>query len=191
MQKAKNLVVDVPDFPKKGIIFKDITPLLSSPRAMRKLINDWVRMHKKKGITKVVAMESRGFLFGVPVALGLKAGFVPVRKPGKLPRKTLKETYNLEYGTDSLEIHEDAIKKDDNVLAVDDVLATGGTSHAAAQLVERLGGRVASFVFLIELSFLKGRNKIKNYPIFRLINYFPRRVNRIRIYGNGTNSPIN
>ena len=171
MQKAKNLVVDVPDFPKKGIIFKDIAPLLSSPRAMRKLINDWVRMHKKKGITKVVAMESRGFLFGVPVALGLKAGFVPVRKPGKLPRKTLKETYNLEYGTDSLEIHEDAIKKGDKVLIIDDVLATGGTAEAVVKLVEKSGGRIAGLSFFIELGFLKGKDKLKGHEVTSFLKY--------------------
>ena len=171
MDRVKKLVVDVPDFPKKGIIFKDITPLLADTRALREVINKWVKMHRKKGVTKVVAMESRGFLFGVSVAIGLKAGFVTVRKPGKLPRKTLKESYQLEYGTDSLEIHEDAIKKGDKVLIVDDVLATGGTAEAVKKLVEKAGGKVAGLSFLIELSFLKGREKLKGYDVTAFIKY--------------------
>jgi len=171
MDKAKRLVLDVPDFPKKGIIFKDITPLLASPKVLRELIEKWVKQNKKKGITKVVAMESRGFLFGVPVAIGLKAGFVPVRKPGKLPRKTLKETYQLEYGTDSLEMHEDAIKKGDRVLIVDDVLATGGTADAVRKLVEKAGGKVAGLSFFIELGFLKGKEKLKGFEVSSFIKY--------------------
>ncbi len=171
MQKAKNLVFDVPDFPKKGIIFKDITPLLANTKVLKKLINKWVKQYKKKGITKVVAMESRGFLFGVPVALGLKAGFVPVRKPGKLPRKTLKETYQLEYGTDSLEIHADAIKKGDKVLIVDDVLATGGTAEAVVKLIKQSGGKVSGLSFFIELSFLKGKDKLKGHEVTSFVKY--------------------
>jgi adenine phosphoribosyltransferase len=171
MKAIKKLIVDVPDFPKKGIIFKDITPLLSDPKVLAELIAEWVKKYRGKGVTKVVAMESRGFLFGVPVALGLKAGFVPVRKPGKLPRKTLKETYTLEYGTDSLEIHEDAIRKGDNVLIVDDVLATGGTALAVTKLVEKSGGKVAGVSFIMELGFLNGKEKLKGYEVASFITY--------------------
>lgn len=171
MQRIKKMIKDVKDFPKKGIIFKDITPVLLNPTAMKKVIDTYVKDFKKMGVNKVVSMESRGFLFGVPIAMALKAGFVPVRKPGKLPRKAVRESYQLEYGTDSLEIHADAIEKGDKVLIVDDVLATGGTANAVVKLVEKLGGKVVGLSFLIELEFLKGRNKLSGYKVVGHIKY--------------------
>ena len=171
MKQIKKHIKDVPNFPKKGIIFKDITPLLMNPKALQKVIDKWALELKKYKINKVVAMESRGFLFGIPVALKLKAGFVPVRKPGKLPRKTISQSFSLEYGKDKLEIHQDAIKKGDRVLIIDDVLATGGTAEAVTKLVEKLGGNIKSVAFLMELSFLNGRDKLKGYNISSHIKY--------------------
>jgi len=171
MEHIKKHIKDVPNFPKKGIIFKDITPLLMNHKALSEVIDAWVAQLKKQKINKVVAMESRGFLFGVPVALRLKAGFVPVRKPGKLPRKTLSQSFSLEYGTDKLEIHRDAIKKGDRVLIIDDVLATGGTAEAVTKLIEKLGGKVTALAFLMELSFLNGRDKLKGYKVNSHIKY--------------------
>jgi adenine phosphoribosyltransferase len=171
VENIKKYIKDVSDFPKKGIVFKDITPLLMNPKALQQVIDMWVSRFKKSKINKVVAMESRGFLFGVPVALKLKAGFVPVRKPGKLPRKTISQSFSLEYGKDKLEIHRDAIKKGDRVLIIDDVLATGGTAEAVTKLVEKLGGKVKSLAFLMELSFLNGRSKLKRYNISSHIKY--------------------
>ncbi len=171
MKNVRKSIIDVPGFPKKGIIFKDITPLLLNPKALAHVIDLWVKELKKLKINKVVAMESRGFLFGVPVALRLKAGFVPVRKPGKLPRKTISQSFSLEYGKDKLEMHQDAIKKGDRVLILDDVLATGGTAEAVTKLVEKLGGKVKALAFLIELSFLNGRGKLKGYEIKSHIKY--------------------
>lgn len=171
MEEIAKLIVDVVDFPKKGIVFKDITPLLMNSKALSTVINDCVNFCKNKGINKVVAMESRGFLLGVPVSIGLKAGFIPIRKSGKLPRKTVKETYALEYGTDTVEMHEDAIKKGDKVLIIDDVLATGGTAKAVVKLVEKCEGEVIHLYFLIELVFLNGIKKLKNYSVKSLIKY--------------------
>ncbi|PIU82710.1 MAG: adenine phosphoribosyltransferase [Elusimicrobia bacterium CG06_land_8_20_14_3_00_38_11] len=168
----KKLIRDVPDFPKAGIIFKDITPLLINPKGFKSAINQMAKMNwKLSPIHKIVAMESRGFIFGAALALKLGAGFVPVRKKGKLPYKTIREEYQLEYGTDILEMHEDAIVKDENVLIVDDVLATGGTAKAVCSLIEKLGGHVAGLCFLIELSFLNPQEKLKGYEISSLIKY--------------------
>lgn len=167
----KKLIRDVPDFPKTGIIFKDITPLLKNAKGFKSSINQIARKYKDKKIDKVVSMESRGFIFGAALALKLGCGFIPVRKKGKLPYKTIREEYQLEYGTDILEMHEDAIEKDENVLIVDDVLATGGTAKAVCSLIEKLGGKVAGLSFLIELSFLKPYEKLKGYEISSLIKY--------------------
>ncbi|MFH1540428.1 MAG: adenine phosphoribosyltransferase [Elusimicrobiota bacterium] len=167
----KKLIRDVPDFPKPGIIFKDITPLLKNHKGYKLAINQMAKKYRNEHIDKIVSMESRGFIFGAPVALKLGVGFVPIRKKGKLPYKTIKEEYQLEYGTDILEIHEDAIAKGENVLIVDDVLATGGTAKAVCSLIKKLGGRVIGFCFLIELSFLNPREKLKNHEIFSLIKY--------------------
>ncbi|MBQ4914326.1 adenine phosphoribosyltransferase [Maribacter sp. MMG018] len=167
----KSYIRDVPDFPKKGIVFKDITPLLQDYKALKAASEYLVDGLLETKIDKVVGMESRGFLFGPMLAERLQAGFVPIRKPGKLPYKTLSEAYDLEYGTDTLEIHIDGVERGDKVLIHDDVLATGGTAMAAGKLVEKLGGEIVQFSFLIELSFLKGREKIKSHPINSLITY--------------------
>lgn len=147
---------DVPDFPKPGILFKDITPMLASPEAMQAAIDQLAALDFGK-VDKIAAIESRGFLFGVPLAMRLGVGFVPIRKPGKLPWKTNRIEYVLEYGTDAVEIHEDAVAPGERVVLVDDLLATGGTMGAAVELVEACGGEVAACAFVIELAFLKGR----------------------------------
>lgn len=147
-------VVSIPDYPEPGVIFKDITPLFSDAEAFQALVKDIADHFRDAGITKVVGAEARGFMLGAPVALELGAGFVPARKPGKLPRETFSETYSLEYGTDELEMHVDALAPDDRVLVVDDLVATSGTSLATARLVERSGATVAGFGFILELAFL-------------------------------------
>ncbi|MGC1514470.1 MAG: adenine phosphoribosyltransferase [Maribacter sp.] len=167
----KSLIRDVPDFPKNGVVFKDITPLLKNPLALKETVNALVRMVGGQAIDKVVGMESRGFIFGPLLAAQLNAGFVPIRKPRKLPSKTLSEAYELEYGSDTLEIHTDGIEKGDRVLVHDDVLATGGTAQAACKLIERLGGEIVQCNFLIELSFLNGRHKISQHPVQALVEY--------------------
>ncbi len=171
MEELKKFIRDVPDFPKKGIIFKDITTLLKDKTAYRKCIDLLAENYKNKKIDKIVSMESRGFILGAVVAYKLGAGFVPVRKKGKLPAKTVRVEYQLEYGTDILEIHEDAIFPGEKILVVDDVLDTGGTANAVVQLVEKLKGKVVGVAVLIELSFLNPREKLKNYEIFSLIKY--------------------
>jgi adenine phosphoribosyltransferase len=161
----------IPDFPKKGILFRDITTLLNNPGAFRQAVDLLTDRYAREGITKVVSIESRGFILGAPIAYHLGAGFVPVRKPGKLPAPAIRETYTLEYGTDTLEIHQDAITPADRVLIVDDLLATGGTVGAACKLVERLGGTIVGCAFLIELSFLGGRGKLGKYDVEALVDY--------------------
>jgi adenine phosphoribosyltransferase len=160
---------DIPDFPKKGIIFKDITPLLASPEGLKEAIAQLAAPYRDKGVDVVVGMESRGFIFGPAVACALGAGFVPTRKPGKLPAETIDETYDLEYGTDTLEIHADGILPGQKVLMVDDLIATGGTMAAACKLVRRLGGEIVGAAFLIELSFLHGRDKLEDVEVMSLI----------------------
>ena len=162
---------DIPDFPKPGIIFKDITTLLKDTDAFKKAIDSIVEKFKGKKIDVVVAVEARGFIFGGALAYKLGAGFVPVRKKGKLPGKTTAVTYELEYGTDTLEIHHDAIAPGSNVLIVDDLLATGGTVKAVTDLIKQLNGTIAGIAFLIELSFLKGKEKLKGYPVVSIIKY--------------------
>lgn len=169
--KLENLVRDIPDFPKKGILFKDITTLLKEPAGLKNALDQMYNKVKELKIDKVVALESRGFIFGPHLAYRLNAGFVPIRKPGKLPAETITEEYALEYGTDKIQIHKDAINKGDKVLIVDDLLATGGTAKAAVNLIKKLGGEIAGLLFLIELDFLKGRNKLQTEQIFSLINY--------------------
>ena len=171
IEELKNSIRDIPDFPKKGIIFKDITTLLKDGRKFREAIDCIVERYKDKKIDKVVAIEARGFILGSVVAYQLGAGIVPVRKKGKLPYETNSVEYELEYGKDSLEIHKDAIKPDDKVLVVDDLLATGGTMNAVCDLIERSKGEVAEVAFLIELSFLKGRDRLKGRKIFSLIKF--------------------
>ncbi|MBU2493414.1 MAG: adenine phosphoribosyltransferase [Bacteroidetes bacterium] len=167
----KDLIRTVPNFPKEGIMFRDITTLLKSPEGYKQTLDDLVNLSKNKGITKVIGIESRGFIFGGALAEKLGAGFVPVRKPGKLPAATVSESYILEYGTDSIEIHKDAIAPGDKILLHDDLLATGGTMEAACKLVEKLGAEIIQISFLIELSFINGREKLKNYEVHSLINY--------------------
>lgn len=160
---------DVPDFPKPGILFKDISPMLASPEAMHAVTDQLAAMDFGQ-IDKIAAIESRGFLFGVPLAMKLGVGFVPVRKPGKLPWKTNSVSYELEYGTDTVEIHQDAVVAGERVLLVDDLLATGGTMGAACRLIEAGGGTVAGCAFVIELAFLKGREKLTEHPCQSLIS---------------------
>jgi len=162
---------DIPDFPKMGIIFKDITTLLMHPEALASSSAMFVKLAKGKGISKVAGIESRGFIFGGLMAHKLGAGFVPIRKPNKLPSEKISETYALEYGTDTIEIHTDAIVPGDRVLLHDDLLATGGTAAAAIKLIEKLGGEVVQISFLIELVFLNGRERLKGYDIQSLIKY--------------------
>jgi len=162
---------NVPDFPKKGIVFRDITTLLKDPNAFREAVDIFCERYKGTQIDKVACVEARGFIFGAALALRLGAGFVPIRKRGKLPAQTVRHEYALEYGTDSIEIHADAILPGENVLIHDDLLATGGTIAAACQLVERLGGKIVGLSFLVELSFLQGRGHLKGYDIFSIIQY--------------------
>ena len=167
----KNYVASIPDFPSKGILFRDVTPLLADSEAFAETIRIIADYAKKIGAEVVVGPESRGFIFGCPVAYGAGIGFVPVRKPGKLPRETVSFKYDLEYGSNELFIHADAIKKGQKVLIVDDLLATGGTAEAACKLVEKLGGEVAGLAFIIELEALKGREVLKDYDVLTLLKY--------------------
>lgn len=162
---------DIPDFPKPGILFKDITPLLANPAAFGHVIELLSAHYKTMQISKVIGIESRGFIFGAPLAYSIGAGFVPVRKPGKLPHKTLKESYELEYGFDSIEIHEEDIQPGERVLVMDDLLATGGTAAAVGRLLEKLQAEVVSFAFLIELTFLNGRRKLAGHEVFSIVQY--------------------
>jgi adenine phosphoribosyltransferase len=162
---------DIPDFPQPGILFKDITPVLSDAALFRAVIARLAHDYRDQNIDLVVGIESRGFIFGAPLALELGTGFVPIRKPGKLPYDKVRVDYALEYGTDALEAHRDAIAGGQRILIVDDVLATGGTAAAAAQLVQQLGGDVAALCFVVELSFLKGRAKLAGVPVHSLIKY--------------------
>lgn len=167
----KNYIRDIPDFPEKGVTFKDITPLLKDAEALSAVSDALLKLVGEQGIQKVVGMESRGFFFAPILAARLKAGFVPVRKNGKLPATKIRESYALEYGEDILEIHADSILKGERVLIHDDVLATGGTARAVCDLVERLGGEVVQCVFLLQLDSLKGVEKLKGYKVNSLLHY--------------------
>ena len=167
----KKLIREVPDFPKKGILFYDITTLLKDKLGFAKLIDALSENYIGKEIDLVLGMEARGFIFGPALAYRLNAGFVPVRKPGKLPAETVKISYDLEYGSNSLEIHKDAIQKGQRVLIVDDLLATGGTAVATAELAHGLGAQIAGLAFVVELDFLKGRDKLKGYDVLSLLHY--------------------
>lgn len=169
--ELRRYIRDVPDFPKKGIIFKDITPLLMDREALKRAMTALAGRFDKLGVAKVVGIESRGYIFAPAIALSLDAGFVPVRKPGKLPWKRVTEEYELEYGKDRLEIHEDAIRPGERVLIVDDLLATGGTASATRRLVERLEGHVVGAGFLVELTFLEGRARLPGIDVISLIEY--------------------
>ena len=171
MQDIRKAIRDIPDFPKPGIIFKDITPILKSHPLFRKTISILVDRYKDKAIDAVAAIESRGFIFGSTLALELGVPFIPVRKKGKLPYKTVSATYELEYGTDSVEMHEDALNPGDNVLIFDDLAATGGTAKATAELVEKVGAKVAEMAFVIELTFLNPRDKLSGYDVFSIVQF--------------------
>jgi adenine phosphoribosyltransferase len=167
----KQHIRHVPDFPKAGILFYDITTLLRHPEGLNATIDRLAEPYRNASIDLVVGIESRGFILGSPVAQRLGAGFVPIRKPGKLPARSRRETYSLEYGTDSLEIHEDAVQRGQRVLIVDDVLATGGTAAAASRLVRNLGGELHGLAFLIELVFLKGQSKLEGEQVYSVLQY--------------------
>jgi len=167
----KKCIRSIPDFPKKGILFKDITTLLKNKKAFRKSIDDLAKILKNKKIDYILAAESRGFIFAGALSYKLGCGFVPVRKPGKLPYKTYKHTYSLEYGHDSLEIHQDAFPKNSRVLILDDLLATGGTALALIALAKKLKANIVGVVFLIELTGLNGKGKLKDYPVYSLLKF--------------------
>lgn len=169
MNDLKSCVRDIPNFPKEGIIFKDITTLLKDGKKFREAVDLFAEELKGKKIDIVLGIEARGFIFGAALAYKLGCGIAPIRKKGKLPHKTHSITYDLEYGKDTVEIHQDAFQKGASVLIIDDLLATGGTCRAVIDLVEKMGGKIESIAFLIELTALKGREKLKNYPIISLI----------------------
>ncbi len=166
----RTTVRDVPDFPKKGIMFKDITPMLGNPAALKEVIDRIAERYRAQGVTKVVGIESRGFIFATPVAMALGVGFAPIRKPGKLPWKAKRQEYSLEYGKDVIEIHEDALTAHDRVLLVDDVLATGGTMEAACKLVSSLGAQIVACAFAIDLAFLGGSKRL-TAPTYAVLSY--------------------
>jgi adenine phosphoribosyltransferase len=171
MAELKTLIREVPDFPKPGILFYDITTLLKDKDGLRRSIDGFKDHYASSGIDLIVGVEARGFIFAPALAYAMYAGFVPVRKPKKLPYHSISVSYDLEYGTDALEIHRDAIGPGTRVLIVDDLLATGGTAKAVTQLVEQLGGEVAGLGFLVELTFLGGREKLRGYDVFSLLQY--------------------
>jgi adenine phosphoribosyltransferase len=171
MEKLKQAIRDIPDFPKEGIIFKDITTLLKQPDLLKQAIDAMGAPFRDQRIDLVLGIEARGFIFGPAMACAFDAGFAPIRKPGKLPADTIAASYALEYGTDTIELHRDAVSPGTKVLIADDLLATGGTAAAAVELVEKLGGEVAGLAFLVELGFLNGREKIKGYNINSVITY--------------------
>lgn len=166
-----SMIRDVPDFPKEGIVFKDITTLIKDAGAFKEAIDILADHYAGQQIDLVVAVEARGYIFGAPVAYKLGAGFAPVRKVGKLPAETVREEYELEYGTDSVEMHKDGMQPGQKVLIVDDLIATGGSAAATAQLVERLGGEVVGIAFLVELTFLNGVDRLKGYDVFTIVKY--------------------
>ncbi len=169
--RLEDFIRDIPDFPQQGVLFKDITPMLQDGAAFHASIDRLTAHYAGAGIEAVVGVESRGFIFGAPLAYMLNCGFVPVRKFGKLPYETISVEYALEYGTNVVEMHKDAIQPGQRVLIVDDLLATGGTVSAAMELVEKLGGHIAGIAFLVELTFLKGREQLKGHDVFALIKY--------------------
>ena len=171
MKSIADKIRDIPDFPKKGIVFKDITPLLSDIETLRTSVKEMAAPYMDLNVDVVVGIESRGFIFGAPIADILGCSFVPVRKPGKLPWKTESVSYELEYGSDSLEIHIDSIEPHQNVLIVDDLLATGGTAEATCRLVSKLNGNIVGFTVLVELEFLEGRKRLNQYNVHSLVQY--------------------
>lgn len=167
----RSFVRDVPDFPKKGILFKDITPMLKAPDAFAQVIERLAERYVNHEFDQIVGIESRGFIFGAALALRMNRGFIPMRKPGKLPAETVSQSFNLEYGTDTLEMHKDALNPGDKVLIIDDVLATGGTLEAAAKLVQKVGAEVVEIVTVIELTFLNGQERLAPFQFYSLIQF--------------------
>ena len=170
-ESLRKAIRDVPDFPKEGIVFKDISPLLSDPALLKHSITLLAEIVQGQRIDKVVGIDARGFIFAAPLAIQLDAGFIPIRKKGKLPWKTNAASYQLEYGEDTVEIHQDAIKPGENILLVDDLLATGGTAAAALDLLQKSGANIIGYLFLIELTFLNGREKLNSSPIHSILDY--------------------
>lgn len=170
-EHLKTLIRDVPDFPVEGILFRDVTPLLRDPRALGEVVDHFAERYRDAGVQAVAGIESRGFIFGAPLALRLNAGFVPIRKLGKLPADRIRREYALEYGTNVLEMHRDAVRPGERVLVVDDLLATGGTARASVELVEELGAKVIGAAFVIELGFLDGRRELAGHDVFSLLTY--------------------
>ncbi|MGM0445487.1 MAG: adenine phosphoribosyltransferase [Bacillota bacterium] len=166
-----NYIRNIPDFPKEGILFKDITPLLKDKDAFKEVIDTMAEKYQELEIDYVVGIEARGFIIGTPLAYALNKGFIPIRKPGKLPYDKISASYDLEYGSNELEIHTDAIQEGDNILLVDDLLATGGTTKASVDLIEKLGGNIVSIAFLLELVDLNGRDEIEGYDIYTLLQH--------------------
>lgn len=171
MERLRNRIRDIPDFPKPGVVYRDITPLVRDPAALRLAVHELVHPFFRDGLTAVVGMEARGFIFGALAAWELGIGFVPLRKPGKLPYDVHSISYDLEYGSESLEVHVDALGPEDRVLVVDDVLATGGTAQASCALIERLGARIAACAFVVELDFLQGRGRLEPHRVHSLLHY--------------------
>jgi adenine phosphoribosyltransferase len=167
--RVRAAIRDIPDFPKPGILFKDITPILSDPKIFAEVIGALTERYRSLRIDKIAGVESRGFIFGAPLAENIGAGFVPLRKFGKLPFSTVSETFNLEYGTETLEVHTDAFKPGERVVIVDDLLATGGTAEASARLVGQTGGEVVEMAFVVELAFLDGRQRLKGIPVYSMV----------------------
>lgn len=171
MDEVKKAIRTVPDYPKPGILFYDITTILQDPRHFRTVVDALVERYASMEISKVLAMESRGFIYGAPLATAIGAGFVPLRKPGKLPYKTVSESFELEYGADALEMHEDAVTQGERVLVLDDLLATGGTAAASVSLARKCGAHVVEAGFVIELTFLNGRDKLRDVPVYSMIQF--------------------
>ncbi len=171
IERISGLIRDIPDFPKPGIVFKDITPLLSDADAFRACIDLLSERFSDKGVDAIVGIESRGFIFGAALALTMCKPFIPVRKPGKLPADTYRIDYDLEYGSDALEIHKDALSRGANVLLIDDLLATGGTARATAELISKAGGKVAAIAFVVELTFLNGAQNLREFEIYSLVKF--------------------
>jgi adenine phosphoribosyltransferase len=171
MESLKKKIREIPDFPKPGILFYDITTLLRDGEAFREAVRTFVERYRDRDISAVVGIEARGFIFAAAVAHELGVGFIPVRKPGKLPYKTIRKSYSLEYGTDTVEMHEDAIRPGDRIVLIDDLIATGGTARAVADLIHECGGELVEIGFVIELDFLKGREQLKDYPVFSMLTY--------------------
>ncbi|HYJ78580.1 MAG TPA: adenine phosphoribosyltransferase [Longimicrobiaceae bacterium] len=171
MENLKRLIRDVPDFPQEGILFRDVTPLLRDAAALRAVVSVFADRYRDAGVDAVAGIESRGFIFGAPLAVELGVGFVPVRKLGKLPAEKVRREYALEYGTNTLELHVDAVRPGERVLLVDDLLATGGTARASAELLEQIGAEIVAAAFVIELEFLHGRRELARYDVFSMLQY--------------------